>query len=143
MFNFVFSDLKLKSKCQCKAFYSFNKDANKILTSKIKHFAFNKNAKKVRQKLLHQKHLEANSLKMLITEDKKNIPQLNMCLPTINSFPMSIKHEKCINVKQNHINEPSILNMLKDVYEDRNYIPKYSNYNHYSDIIKLKSILSN
>lgn len=80
---------------------------------------------------MHQKHLEANNLKMLITEDKKYTPRLNMCLPTINSIPMNIKHEKCINLKVNHIDEPNILNMFKDDYEDGDCIPKYSNYHNY------------
>lgn len=124
-------------------FYIFNKDANKILTSKINHFAFNHNAKNIRQKLFHQKHLEANNLKMLITECKKYIVQPKMCLPTINSTPMNIKFKKCINLKENHVDEPNILNMLKDVYVDGDYLPRYSNYNDYSSIIKLKSISCN
>eukprot|EP00102_Acyrthosiphon_pisum_P026471 XP_016663681.1 PREDICTED: protein PFF0380w isoform X2 [Acyrthosiphon pisum] len=119
----------LYSQCYCKNFTSFNNDDNKIFTSKIKHFAFNNNAKKVRQKILRKKHLEANILNMLITKDHKNIIQPREHKPIFNSILINKKYEKCIESKENDHIAPSVLSMLKDVYVDVDYLTEYSDYN--------------
>lgn len=125
------------NKCKCKIFYEFNKDANEILTSKTKHIAFNNNTKKNRQKFLHLKNLEANILKILITENKKNI--LSKKLVT-NEKPisMSCKEKECIDFNKNDHIDPSILNILKDVYVDVEYLPGYNEYNKTGNIINIK-----
>jgi len=121
LFNFLFPGSQRDSKCSCEIFYSFNKDTNKILTSKIKHFAFNINAKKVRQKLLDQKNLEASLLKLLISNDmaynlKMNSVQSKNHLSILKPVPINSKHKKCVNPEKNDHIEPTILNILKDVY---------------------------
>lgn len=121
MFNFLFPGLQHDFKCSCEIFYSFNKDTNKILNSKIKHFAFNINAKKVRQKLLDKKNLEASLLKLLISNGmtynlKMNTVQSKNHVSILNSSPSNSKHEKCVNLEKNDHIEPKILNILKDVY---------------------------
>ncbi|XP_022179926.1 protein PFF0380w-like isoform X4 [Myzus persicae] len=117
------------SRCYCKNFNSFNINDNKIFTSKIKHFAFNNNAKKVRQKLLLRKHLEANILNMLITKEHKNIIQSREHnIPIFNSISINKKFEK-FDFKENDHIEPSILSMLKDVYVDVEYLTEYCDYN--------------
>ncbi|XP_060856901.1 probable serine/threonine-protein kinase DDB_G0283337 isoform X3 [Metopolophium dirhodum] len=92
----------LNYKCYCKNFRSFNKDVDKIFTSKIKHFAFNNNAKKLREKILREKHLEANILNMLITKVHKNIIQSSEHIPIFNSISINKKYKKCIDLKENH-----------------------------------------
>jgi len=104
LFNFFVPDLN--SKCYCKNFRSFNKDANKTFTSKIKHFAFNKNTKKLREKKMREKQLEANILNMLITKEYKNIIQLSKHIPIFNSISINKKYEKCIDLKENHHIKP-------------------------------------
>ncbi|XP_060870265.1 protein PFF0380w-like isoform X3 [Metopolophium dirhodum] len=119
----------LYSECYCKNFTSFNNDDNKIFTSKVKHFAFNNNAKKVRQKILRKKHLEANILNMLITKEHKNIIQSREHKPIFNSILINKKYEKCIESKNNDHIAPSVLSMLKDVYVDVEYLTEYCDYN--------------
>lgn len=97
-------------------FFHFNKETNKILTSKIKHFAFNTKAKKVRQKLLDQKNLEATLLKMLIDNDAKYIVKSANHVPIFKPVIINPKHKNCIDLKRNDHIEPNILNILKDVY---------------------------
>jgi len=104
LFNFFVPDLNFK--CYCKNFRSFNKDVNKIFTSKIKHFAFNNNAKKLREKILREKHLEANILNMLITKVHKNIIPSSEHLPIFNSISINKKYKKCIGLKEKHYNKP-------------------------------------
>jgi len=99
LLNFFVPDLH--SKCYCKNFTSFNKDDNKIFTSKIKHFAFNNNAKKLRQKILRKKHLEANILNTLITKELKNIIHSSEHVPILNSISINKKHENWIDLKKN------------------------------------------
>jgi len=99
LLNFFVPDLDFK--CYCKNFTTFNNDDNKIFTSKIKHFAFNNNAKKVRQKILRKKHLEANILNMLITKEFKNIIQSSEHVPIFNSISINNKWGKCIDFKEN------------------------------------------
>eukprot|EP00102_Acyrthosiphon_pisum_P020007 XP_016657217.1 PREDICTED: uncharacterized protein MAL13P1.336-like isoform X1 [Acyrthosiphon pisum] len=96
----------LNSKCYCKNFRSFNKDVSKIFTSKINHFAFNNKAKKLREKILRKKHLEANILNMLITKEHKNIIQSSEHIPIFNSISINKKYEKCIDLKENHHIKP-------------------------------------
>jgi len=104
LFNFFVPDLN--SKCYCKNFRSFNKDVNKIYNSKIKHFAFKNNAKKLREKILREKHLEANILNMLITKEHKYIIQSSKHMPNINSISNNKKYEKCIDLKEDHHIKP-------------------------------------
>ncbi|XP_050058427.1 uncharacterized protein MAL13P1.304-like isoform X3 [Aphis gossypii] len=127
--NYSKLNKNLGSKCYCKNFSSFNNNDNKIFTSKIKHFAFNNNAKKIRQKILHQKHLEANILKILITKERKNIIQSKDHIPIFDSISINKKYEKCNNLKDNDHIKPSILSMLKDVYVDVDYLTEYCDYN--------------
>lgn len=127
LFNFFVPDLG--SKCYCKNFSSFNNNYNKIFNSKIKHFAFNNNAKKVRQKILHQKHIEANILKILITQEHKNNIQSKEHIPIFDSISINKKYEKYINLKENDHIKPNILSMLKDVYVDVEYLTEYCDYN--------------
>ncbi|KAL5238152.1 hypothetical protein ACI65C_005562 [Semiaphis heraclei] len=95
------------SKCYCKNFISFNNNYSKIFNSKIKHFAFNNNANKVRQQKLHKKHLEANILNTLITKDHINIIQSREHnIPIFNSISIDKKYEKCIDLKENDHFEP-------------------------------------
>lgn len=141
MFNFSVSDEQFNSKCHCKHFYSFNKNANKILTSKTNHFVFNTNAEKCRQKVLHQKYLEANILKMLINEDNKNIIKLEKLTPPSNSILNNINYEKEVHVKDNDHIEPNILNMLKDVYVDFEYVSEYCEDNKNGNIIEIKNYI--
>lgn len=108
LLNFFVPDLY--SKCYCKNFICFNKDDNKIFTSKIKHFAFNNNAKKLRQKILRKKHLEANILNMLITKGLKNIVQSSKHVPIFNSISINKKHEKWIDLKENDHIKPGFYN---------------------------------
>jgi len=118
------------SKCYCKNFITFNNNDNKIFTSKIKHFAFNDNANKVRQIKLHKKHLEANILNTLITKEHINIIQSREHnIPIFSSILIGKKYEKCIDLKENDHIEPRILNMLKDVYVDVEYLTEYCDYN--------------
>ena len=126
LLNFFVSDLY--SQCYCKNFTSFNNDDNKIFTSKIKHFAFNNNAKKVRQKILRKKHLEANILNMLITKEHKNIIQSREHKPIFNSTLINKKYEKFIESKENDHISPSVLSMLKDVYVDVEYLTECCDY---------------
>ncbi|KAL4084433.1 hypothetical protein QTP88_028255 [Uroleucon formosanum] len=117
------------SKCYCKNFASFNNDDNKIFTSKIKHFAFNNNAKKNRQKILRKKHLEANILNMLINKEHKNIIQSGEHKPIFNSILIDKKYEKCIESKENDHIAPSVLSILKDVYVGVEYLTENCDYN--------------
>jgi hypothetical protein len=140
LFNFFVSDEKFDSMCHCKNYYSFNRNANKILTSKINHFVFNTNAEKYRQKVLHQKYLEANILKMLINEDNKNIIKLEKLTPLSNSILNNMNYEKKIHVNDNDHIETNILNMLKDVYVDFEYVSEYCEDNKDGNIIEIKKI---
>lgn len=101
--------------------YSFNKDANTILTSKTKHFVFNNDSVNVRLKYLHQKHLDANNFKKIITEDTKNI-QPQKYVPKLNPVLVGYNNENCNNPKENNHIEPDVLEMLKDVYVDFEYL---------------------
>lgn len=131
------------SRCYCKNFNSFNINDNKIFTSKIKHFAFNNNAKKVRQKLLLRKHLEANILNMLITKEHKNIIQSREHnIPIFNSISINKKFEK-FDFKENDHIEPSILSMLKDVYVDVEYLTEYCDYNTSGNILNSNNFNTN
>lgn len=118
-------------KCQCNTFFTLNKDANEILNSKTQHFAFNFNAIEARTTFLRQKQWEANILKNLITKDKKNIIQSKTDLTTKTFININNKkNECCINSEEignNHI-EPNILNMLKDVYVDVEYLSDSCDY---------------
>lgn len=130
--KFLFRFLNLfvpDSKCYCKNFASFNNDDNKIFTSKIKHFAFNNNAKKNRQKILRKKHLEANILNMLINKEHKNIIQSGEHKPIFNSILIDKKYEKCIESKENDHIAPSVLSILKDVYVGVEYLTENCDYN--------------
>ncbi|XP_060848746.1 MATH and LRR domain-containing protein PFE0570w-like [Rhopalosiphum padi] len=127
--NYSKTNKNLGSKCYCKNFSSFNNNYNKIFNSKIKHFAFNNNAKKVRQKILHQKHIEANILKILITQEHKNNIQSKEHIPIFDSISINKKYEKYINLKENDHIKPNILSMLKDVYVDVEYLTEYCDYN--------------
>lgn len=131
----IFFVTDLYSKCYCENFSSFNHNDNKILTSKIKHFAFNNYAKKVRQKILRQKHLEANILKILITKEHKHITQSKEHLPIFNSTPINIRYEKCVQSTENDHIKPNILTMLKDVYVDIEYLTEYCDHNTSGNII--------
>lgn len=113
-------------KCKCKIFYEFNKDANEILNSKTKHFVFNNNIEKNRQKLLHLKNFESNILNILISEDKKNI--LSKYVKNIKLDSMNYKEEECIVFNKNDHIDSNILNILKDVYVDVEYLPEYNDY---------------
>jgi len=128
LLNFFVPDFYYKR--YCKNFISFNNNYNKIFNSKIKHFAFNNNANKVRQKKLDKKHLEANILNTLITKDHINIIRSREHnIQIFNSISIDKKYEKCIDLKENDHIEPSILNMVKDVYVDVEYITVYCDYN--------------
>lgn len=139
MFNFFVSGEKFDSKCHCKIFYRFNKNANKILTSKTNHFVFNTNTEKFRQKVLHQKYLEASILEMLITKDNKNIIKPEKLSPTSNTLLINLSDEKKVHVKEDDHIEPTILNMLKDVYVDLEYVSEYCDYNKYGNITENKN----
>lgn len=78
---------------------------------------------------MHQKHLEANILKILITKERKNIIQSKDHIPIFDSISMNKKYEKCNNLKDNDHIKPSILSMLKDVYVDVDYLTEYCDYN--------------
>lgn len=125
MFNFFVPDLNVDHKCQCKIPYTFNQDANTILTSKTKHFAFNNDAEKLRLKYLYQKNLDANNLQKIMTEDTKNI-QLQRLVPQFNPILVGYDNKNCNNPKENNHIEPDVLEMLKDVYVDFEYLSEYS-----------------
>lgn len=118
-------------------FYNFNKDTNKISNSKIKHFAFNNNAKKVHYKLLHLKNLEANMLNILITKEKQNIISSKKRVNAKNTI-LSSKKDECIDFKKNGHIKPSILNVSNNI----EYLPKYYEYNKFGNILNIKKQLS-
>jgi len=79
---------------------------------------------------LHKKHLEANILNTLITKEYINIIQSKEHnIPIFNSISIDKKYEKCTDLKEKDHIEPSILNILKDVYVDVEYLPEYCDYN--------------
>lgn len=119
---FIVLGTQLKPKCHCNVMFKFNKETNKILTSKLKHFAFNNCAKKNREKFLHKKHLEAIMLKNLIEENKKYTMKSDKFIPTYKSILISGKNKNSNNFKEKDHIKPSILSMLKDVYVDVEYL---------------------
>ncbi|VVC30235.1 Hypothetical protein CINCED_3A011875 [Cinara cedri] len=114
------ANLQLDSKCCCRSLFNFNKDANKISTSKTKHFAFDDDKKKF-QTFLQQKQLEANMLKQLI-ESNESIIQSEGHVRNLN-FPLfNQSRTKLISVDKNNHIEPYISQILKDFYVDFDYL---------------------
>lgn len=135
LFNFFVSDEQSNPKCHCKIFYSFNINANMKLTSKPNHFVFNTYAEKLRQKVLHQKYLEANILDTLIRKDSNNIKSEKLT-PTSNTIFTNLNYEKKVHVIENDHIKPTILSMLKDVHVDLDYVSEYCESNKDGNIIE-------
>lgn len=86
--------------------------------------------------------MEANILKKLISQNHKYVVHLEKLIPNFESILMQNENDKkkksSIKLNENDHIEPRILNMLKDVYVDVEYLSESCDY-----IKDGKTILSN
>ncbi|XP_050438064.1 putative uncharacterized protein DDB_G0282133 isoform X3 [Adelges cooleyi] len=67
------SSLPVENKCKCKTYFDLDITLNKILNTKLKHFVFDINTQKARDKFHHQKIAENSALQSLITKGKESL----------------------------------------------------------------------